>query len=111
MANVYGTDNPETLNASDGVTNGADTIFGYGGNDAIFGLGGNDEIKGGGGADAINGGSGTDTANYSDSAEGVTVSLVTGEASGGAAEGDDLNSIENLSGYAHEDFQIGNSGN
>jgi hypothetical protein len=36
MANVFGTDNSETLNAFDGVTNGADTIFGFGGNDTIF---------------------------------------------------------------------------
>jgi len=68
MATVYGTNNSETINASDGVTNGADTIFGYFGNDTTFGLGGNDEILGGVGADTINGGSGTDTANYSDSA-------------------------------------------
>ncbi|NGO54217.1 hypothetical protein [Allomesorhizobium camelthorni] len=56
MANVFGTDNPETLDANDGVTNGADTIFGFGGDDTIFGLGGNDELKGGGGADTLNGG-------------------------------------------------------
>jgi serralysin len=111
MANVFGTDNAETLNAFDGVTNGADTIFGFGGNDIIFGLGGNDEIKGGGGADAINGGSGTDTANYSDSAEGVVVSLVSGEGFGGTAEGDSLTSIENLTGSAHDDFLVGNDGN
>jgi Ca2+-binding RTX toxin-like protein len=111
MANVFGTDNSETLNAFDGVTNGADTIFGFGGNDTIFGLGGNDEIKGGGGADAINGGSGTDTANYSDSWEGVVVSLVSGEGFGGTAEGDTLTSIENLTGSAHDDFLVGNDGN
>jgi Ca2+-binding RTX toxin-like protein len=111
MANVFGTDNPETLNATDGVTNGADTIFGFGGDDTIFGLGGNDEIKGGGGADIINGGSGTDTANYSDSSEGVVVSLVTGEGFGGTAEGDTLTSIENLTGSAHDDFLTGNDGN
>jgi Ca2+-binding RTX toxin-like protein len=109
--NVYGSDSPETINADDGVTNGADTIFGYGGNDTIFGLGGNDEIKGGGGADAINGGSGTDTSNYSDSASGVTVSLESGMGFGGTAQGDTLTSIENLTGSSHEDFLIGNAGN
>src|SRR5262245_61801729 len=108
--NVFGSDNPETLNASDGVTNGADTIFGFGGDDIIFGLGGNDEIKGGGGADTINGGSGTDTANYSDSAVGVTVSLITGLGYGGTAEGDTLTSIENLTGSPRADFLVGNDG-
>jgi Ca2+-binding RTX toxin-like protein len=111
MANVYGHDYAETLDAADGVTNGADTIFGFGGNDSIFGLGGNDEIKGGGGADTINGGSGTDTANYSDSSVGVVVSLLSGSGSGGTAQGDSLVSIENLTGSAHDDLLIGNDGN
>jgi Ca2+-binding RTX toxin-like protein len=111
MANVFGTDNPETLNADDGVTNNADTIFGFGGNDDIFGLGGNDLILGGSGADDINGGSGTDTASYTDSATGVTVNLTSGEGVGGTAEGDMLTSIENLVGSSHEDFLIGNAGN
>jgi Ca2+-binding RTX toxin-like protein len=110
MANVFGTDNPETLDANDGVTNGADSIFGLGGDDIIFGLGGNDELKGGGGADTLNGGSGTDTANYSDSATGVTVSLETGLGFGGTAEGDTLTSIENLTGSAQDDFLVGNGG-
>jgi Ca2+-binding RTX toxin-like protein len=110
MANVFGTNNSETINAFDGVTNGADTIFGFGGSDTIYGLGGNDEIKGGGGADAIYGGPGIDTANYSDSGEGVVVSLASGLGFGGTAEGDTLNSIENLTGSAHEDWLVGNAG-
>jgi len=111
MANVFGTNAAETLNAFDGVTNGADTIFGFGGNDAIFGLGGNDLILGGAGADTINGGSGTDTASYTDSSEGVTVFLTSGQGTGGTAEGDTLESIENLTGSAHEDYLVGDDGN
>ena len=111
MANVFGTDNPETLNADDNVTNGADTIFGFGGNDTIFGLGGNDLILGAAGADTINGGSGTDTSSYSDSAVGVTVNLGNGTGGGGTAEGDTLTSIENVTGSSHDDFLIGNNGN
>src|SRR5262245_53482796 len=111
MANVFGTNNSETLDLFDGVTNSADTIFGFGGNDSIFGLGGNDLIIGGAGADSINGGSGTDTSSYSDSSEGVTVNLSNGTGFGGTAEGDTLTSIENLTGSAHNDFLIGNDGN
>ena len=111
MANVFGTDNSETLNLFDGVTNSADTIFGFGGNDDIFGLGGNDLIKGGAGADDINGGSGTDTAAYDDSAVGVTVNLGNGTGGGGTAEGDTYTSIENVVGSSHDDFLIGNDGN
>src|SRR6188768_1636796 len=110
MAQIEGTDNPETLNGADGVTNGADVILGFGGDDTILGLGGNDELKGGGGADQLDGGSGTDTANYSDSTSGVIVSLTTNLGFGGTAEGDTLTSIENLTGSAHGDFLAGNGG-
>jgi Ca2+-binding RTX toxin-like protein len=111
MANVFGTDNAETLNAFDGVTGNADTIFGFGGADTIFGLGGNDLIFGGEGADVIDGGSGSDTASYTDSAEGVTVNLGNGTGEGGTAEGDSLASIENVTGSAHDDVMTGNDGN
>jgi Ca2+-binding RTX toxin-like protein len=128
MANVYGTDFSETIDSWDGVTNGADQIFGYGGHDTIWGLGGADSIfggdgnddifggsgsdmlKGGGGADDLNGGTGTDEANYSDSEEGVIVSLLTGEGVGGTAEGDTLSDIENLTGSAHGDILVGDNG-
>ncbi len=60
MAIVKGTLNSETLNAADGVTNGADGIFGFTGNDIIYGLGGDDTIYGGGGDDTLYGGSEND---------------------------------------------------
>jgi serralysin len=92
----------------DGVTENADTIYGYGGNDDIFGLGGNDLIIGGAGADDIDGGSGLDAAYYTDSGEAVSVSLQTGTGSGGTAEGDTLIRIENLYGSANDDGLAGN---
>lgn len=109
MAIVYGTTSSETINALDGVTDLADTIYGYGGNDTIFGLGGNDLIIGGLGADNINGGGGIDAAIYTDSATGVTVNLSTGKGSGGTAQGDTLSAIENLYGSAYDDALTGNS--
>jgi serralysin len=108
MAIVYGTAKAETLNALDGVTNGADLIFGRDGNDRIYALGGNDEIWGGGGADYIDGGSGIDTASYSDSATRVWVDLRSGRGQYGAAEGDTLVAIENLTGSAYNDQLAGN---
>jgi Ca2+-binding RTX toxin-like protein len=111
MADVFGTDNSETLNAADGVTNGADNIWGYGGDDVIFGLGGNDYIVGGSGADHLDGGAGSDRVSYFESGTGVTVSLATGEGFGGDAEGDTLTSIEHLTGSYHDDLLIGNDGN
>jgi Ca2+-binding RTX toxin-like protein len=110
MAIVYGTNNTETLNAADGVTQTADTIYGYGGGDTILGLGGNDFIIGGAGGDAIDGGDDIDAAFYTDSNEGVTVSLLTGKGSGGTAQGDTLTNVENLYGSAYDDTLFGNNG-
>ena len=62
----YGKPSGDTIDASDGVTNGSDVIFGTHFKDTIYGLGGNDVIKGGGGADTMYGGTGIDTADYSD---------------------------------------------
>src|SRR5215475_3181994 len=102
MAIVRGTDAGEIIDMMDGVTNGADTIYGFGGDDAIFGLGGDDSLIGGVGADSLNGGDGNDTAFYWDSTAAVLVSLGSGGAAGtglgGTAQGDRLVGIENLSG-------------
>jgi Ca2+-binding RTX toxin-like protein len=57
MADITGTDGPETL---DGTAD-ADTIEGRGGNDTLNGLGGNDTLNGGTGVDTVNGGDGDDT--------------------------------------------------
>ena len=89
---------------------GADTLKGGGGADTLYGDSGNDTLKGGGGADTLNGGSGTDTANYAESSAGVIVSLITDTASDGDAEGDELNSIENLTGSAYADHLWGSDG-
>jgi Ca2+-binding RTX toxin-like protein len=47
MADIRGTTAGNTLNAADGVTNGADEIYGRGGDDIVFGLGGDDLIADG----------------------------------------------------------------
>ena len=107
MATVNGTNNSERIDRDDGVTDEADTIFGFGGDDMIFGFGGDDLINGGRGADTINGGAGIDTARYGDSSESVVVSLATGVGLGGTAEGDRLISIENLTGSSFDDTLIG----
>jgi Ca2+-binding RTX toxin-like protein len=128
MANVHGTNGNNWIDAADGVTDNADNIFGYEGDDTMFGLGGadlmkggggddelnggggEDTLKGGGGADTLNGGSGLDTASYSESNAGVFVSLIGDTASGGHAEGDELNSIEGLTGSSYDDDLWGDNG-
>ena len=103
---IYGTNSANHLDG----TGAGDTIWGYGGDDMLHGFGGADLLIGGSGADEIDGGAGNDTSSYQDSTAGVTVSLVTNTGSGGYAEGDTLNSIENLYGSSHNDFLIGNDG-
>src|SRR5262245_49121310 len=114
MARVYGTNESDLLWPVPGgwfdrdvVTDGDDTIFGFGSADWIDGGGGNDIIIGGEGADHLFGGNGTDTASYMDSPVAVKVNLATGEAHGGTAEGDILESIENLTGSFYNDVLIG----
>jgi Ca2+-binding RTX toxin-like protein len=122
---VEGTNSSETIDASDGVTDDNDTIYGRGGHDTIFGLGGhdtiyggdgndtifgnggNDHIYGGSGADDIDGGNGSDMLHYTNSTQGVSVSLLSGTGLGGAAEGDTFTGIELVSGSQHDDFLAG----
>src|SRR3954471_9564432 len=79
----------------------ANTIVSFEGNDVLAGLGG---------ADILDGGAGNDTASYAASQAAVDVSLMTGIATGGDAEGDTLLNIENLTGSAHDDVLEGNGG-
>ncbi|WP_031252170.1 calcium-binding protein, partial [Mesorhizobium sp. LNHC209A00] len=77
----------------------------------ITGNTGNNTLAGLGGADALIGDAGTDTASYAASAAGVNVSLTTGVAHGGDAEGDTFSSIEGLLGSAQNDTLEGDGGN
>jgi Ca2+-binding RTX toxin-like protein len=97
---------------NDALTGGTgdDVLHGGAGNDQLWGNAGDDILAGGPGADALAGGAGIDTADYSTSSAGVTVNLLTGTGHGGDAEGDALNSIENLIGSATIDLLTGNSG-
>ena len=121
MATIYGTFFPDIIDANDGVTNGSDTIYGYGLADTISGLGGDDFIwsgKGPGGGkpewlwanDVLDGGSGSDTAVYLDSPVGVTVDLGLGLGFNGDADGDEYISIENATGSVYGDVLVGDGG-
>ena len=105
---IYGTGGADTIDALDGVTDGADNIVGYGGDDIIYGFGGNDRILGGEGGDLLLGSEGWDTATYWNSGTGVLVDLSAGAGFLGDAQGDILVEIEYLEGSGHDDFLIGN---
>lgn len=85
------------------------TLWGRDGVDALFGMKGNDVLDGGKGADMLYGDAGSDTATYSGSSLGVIANLATGTGSGGDAEGDTYNGIENLVGSAFDDQLTGDA--
>ena len=101
------------VNVENLTLTGTAAISGTGnsGDNVITGNGGNNILEGLGGADTLIGGNGADTASYASSAAGVTVSLMTGAASGGDATGDTFSSIENVTGSAGDDVIEGNTGN
>ncbi|MUG92342.1 DUF4114 domain-containing protein [Scytonema sp. UIC 10036] len=79
------------------------------GNDDIFAGEGDDVLLGGEGRDILDGGTGVDTTTYLTSPGAVFVSLRTGKAFGGEAEGDKLVSVENVHATVLDDVLIGNN--
>jgi serralysin len=86
-----------------------DALLGNSDDNVLSGGWGNDLLEGGVGTDVLDGGLGSDTASYSRSTAGVVVSLLWDSASGGDAQGDELNSIENLNGSKHNDGLFGDN--
>lgn len=96
-----------------------DVLLGGAGDDILLGEAGSDYIEGGAGADRIHGGfvdraafyGWGDTAGYTGSSRAVSVSLATGQGSGGDAQGDRLHGIRNLVGSAYGDTLTGDGEN
>ena len=87
----------------------ANLLIGGAGDDWLIGGGKNDTLDGGAGADLMDGGAGEDTVSYASAKAGVSVDLETG-ATGGAAAGDQLISIEDVTGSAFNDILTGDAG-
>jgi Ca2+-binding RTX toxin-like protein len=90
-----------------GVTSGY-SIIGTSKSDDLGGSAFNDTFEGGAGRDSINGMDGSDTASYTKSTAAVNVNLTTGTQTGGHAEGDYLQQIENVIGSQFSDLLTGN---
>ncbi len=103
-----------TFTVTAGVTlNGtpnADRLVGTVADDVIDANDGDDLLIGLAGADRLAGGAGIDTVSYEDSAAAVQISLESGTAFGGDAEGDVLTGIENVIGSAFDDYIRGDTG-
>ncbi len=89
---------------------GVENLTGSAQADRLTGDAANNVLKGGAGADTLSGGEGRDTADYSGSGAGVRVDLAAGTAAGGDATGDQLDSIESLTGSSHADALTGDGG-
>ena len=89
----------------------SDALTGDAGVNRLAGGAGNDRLEGRAGADTLVGGTGLDTASYAASAVAVMVNLSDSTATGGDAQGDTFDSIENLTGSAHDDTLIGDADN
>jgi Ca2+-binding RTX toxin-like protein len=110
--NISGSDGNDTLVGNPGAgsnDDGGDTISGGAGDDFLDGWFGNDNLRGGPGNDQLRGEAGTDVITYSDAPSGVTVSLVSNTATGGAGN-DTLVGIENVVASPHNDKVTGNAG-
>jgi Ca2+-binding RTX toxin-like protein len=88
-----------------------DELFGDGNTNTLNGGDGDDVLIGGGGGDTLIGGAGNNTASYQNAGSGVIANLGTGVGSGGDANGDTYNNIQNLTGSAFDDTLIGDDGN
>ena len=112
-ANTGGHAEGDTLAAMENLLGSryADVLTGDAGPNRLDGGAGNDRLEGKAGADTLVGGHGLDTASYAASAAAVTVNLSDGTATGGDAAGDTLDSVEGLTGSAHDDTLIGDAGN
>jgi Ca2+-binding RTX toxin-like protein len=115
IENLQGSEHNDTLIGDDRINQllgmgGNDFLDGGQNNDYLGGGDGNDLLKGGGGADMLVGGAGIDTATYADADVGVTVSLMTAAGTGGDADGDTFQNVENLTGSDYRDVLEGNSG-
>lgn len=89
---------------------GADILRGGAGDDTLDGGLGNDLLNGGTGADYLYGAEGRDTASYAGAESGVLIDLRNERGHDGAALGDTLVSIENVTGSAYGDDITGDNG-
>ncbi|PCG14153.1 MULTISPECIES: cadherin domain-containing protein [Sphingomonas] len=90
-------------------TSGADRLVGGAGADTLSGMAGDDMLIGGAGADTLRGGDGIDTVDYSGSSAAVTVHLDGSANTGGDAQGDTIDGVEQVIGSAHADSIFGDA--
>ena len=86
-----------------------DILIGNSSANLLSGGAGDDSLVGAAGADTLSGGAGTDSVDYSASDAGVTVNLANGTGLGGDAQGDVIDTVENIKGSEFADNLIGST--
>jgi Ca2+-binding RTX toxin-like protein len=104
-----GIENVRAGSGNDTVVGSVDdnTIEGGDGDDVLNGGGGSDSLIGGAGADHLVGGNGRDTAIYSSETANLVINLTTGTATGGQAQGDTFDRVEDILGGLGNDTLTG----
>lgn len=92
-----------------GTESGQNILEGLNGNDSLNGGDEEDLLIGGYGADSLKGGDGNDTTSYISSTGQVQINLALGIGTGGDANGDTFDSIENVFGTFGDDVLIGDA--
>ncbi len=87
---------------------GDDIITGGIGSDTLNGEDGDDSVIASAGGDTLDGGEGFDFLTYRNSDAAVTLNFLTGEFTGGYAEGDTLSNFQRISGSGFDDVIFGN---
>jgi len=106
--NVAETDTLDSIENARG-SNNADVFIGNSEDNKFFGRDGGDTFRADLGRDTYNGDGGSDTVDYSASSTGISIDLHFGTTgSGGLAEGDRFESIENAIGTSGNDRMLGN---
>ncbi|HEY8277857.1 MAG TPA: PQQ-dependent sugar dehydrogenase, partial [Methyloceanibacter sp.] len=120
FASYAGSSGGATVNLATGVAQGGDAtgdilrsienLIGSAFGDTLTGDDGANAFRPSGGEDIVDGGGDKDTVSYNTSPMGVTVNLLAQVASGGDAQGDQLQNIENIIGSALGDTLTGDGG-
>jgi Ca2+-binding RTX toxin-like protein len=114
IENLLGSAFADTL-AGDNAANeiqaadGNDVLNGNGGDDTLIAGNGNDVLIGGAGADVLNGGAGFDTVSFETALAGVVVDLAGDRIMTGDAIGDDIFSVEGITGSSLGDELYGDA--
>ncbi len=106
-----GTETAAGGDAEGDIFSGFERLFGSDFADNLIGDAQDNLIEGNDGADTLEGGAGKDILAYNTAKSGVNVNLITGNGTGGDAEGDIFSGFEWVNGSKYSDYLVGDNDN